>query len=337
MSIYKDAAGRLHVAVQIHGRRLHRRCPRGATKAEAQALEAQWRRQLWLGELGAGADPGLPAAIEEYLKVCRQKSIAKTAGHAYQLADWVRGKRVADAPAVAEDYIAFHRRRLAADTINHRLAILKGACKLAWRREWIKEPLWVRIPRLPVANRREVYLTQAQIEALAAASDAIGADAILIAGYTGMRLSELCALRREDYRDGALWVGDSKNGRPRAVPVIERIADACARLPLPVGHRALQVRFEAARAAVGVPWATFHTLRHSCASMLVQRGVDLYTVGRILGHSSPAITQRYAHLAVDGLRSKMAVLDCASPATPPSTNPQAKQRPTRKCSGHFSR
>lgn len=42
---------------------------------------------------------------------------------------------------------------------------------------------------------------------------------------------------------------------------------------------------------------TFHSLRHSFASRLVQAGVDLYTVQRLLGHASPIMTQRYAHLA----------------------------------------
>lgn len=40
-----------------------------------------------------------------------------------------------------------------------------------------------------------------------------------------------------------------------------------------------------------------HTLRHTYASHLVQGGVDLYTVSKLLGHSSVSMTQRYAHLA----------------------------------------
>jgi site-specific recombinase XerD len=41
----------------------------------------------------------------------------------------------------------------------------------------------------------------------------------------------------------------------------------------------------------------WHDLRHSCASMLINAGVDLYTVGKILGHSTPQTTARYAHLS----------------------------------------
>lgn len=49
----------------------------------------------------------------------------------------------------------------------------------------------------------------------------------------------------------------------------------------------------------------FHDLRHSTASMLINQGVDLYVVGQILGHSSPATTARYAHLAQATLKKAM--------------------------------
>src|SRR5262249_28178240 len=42
---------------------------------------------------------------------------------------------------------------------------------------------------------------------------------------------------------------------------------------------------------------TFHDLRHTFASKLVQRGVDLFTVQKLLTHSDPKLTARYSHLA----------------------------------------
>ncbi len=45
----------------------------------------------------------------------------------------------------------------------------------------------------------------------------------------------------------------------------------------------------------------FHTLRHTFASKLVQKGVSLYVVQRLMGHKSIKMTERYAHLAPENL------------------------------------
>ncbi|HET6675963.1 MAG TPA: tyrosine-type recombinase/integrase, partial [Nitrospiraceae bacterium] len=53
----------------------------------------------------------------------------------------------------------------------------------------------------------------------------------------------------------------------------------------------------------------FHDLRHTFATRLVQAGVDLYKVQRLLGHKSPAMTQRYAHHYPESLRDGVEILD----------------------------
>lgn len=58
-----------------------------------------------------------------------------------------------------------------------------------------------------------------------------------------------------------------------------------------------------------IPDASFHTLRHTTASWLVQQGVDLYAVGQILGRKTPRMTQRYAHLSPDYMASSVGKLD----------------------------
>ncbi len=65
--------------------------------------------------------------------------------------------------------------------------------------------------------------------------------------------------------------------------------------------------FRRACESVGVTNVRFHDLRHTFASALVQKGVDLYRVQRLLGHRDGRMTQRYAHLAPENLREAVQV------------------------------
>jgi site-specific recombinase XerD len=59
--------------------------------------------------------------------------------------------------------------------------------------------------------------------------------------------------------------------------------------------------WQTARSAAKLPGLLIHDLRHSAASFMVNSGVDLFAVGKVLGHASYQSTQRYAHLANDTL------------------------------------
>ncbi|WP_415872629.1 tyrosine-type recombinase/integrase [Burkholderia ubonensis] len=56
-----------------------------------------------------------------------------------------------------------------------------------------------------------------------------------------------------------------------------------------------------ARTKAGHPDVRFHDLRHSAASEMINAGIDLYTVGGVLGHKTTTSTKRYAHLVTDKL------------------------------------
>src|ERR687894_320377 len=69
-------------------------------------------------------------------------------------------------------------------------------------------------------------------------------------------------------------------------------------LPENLHRRALKT----AAAEAGVPWAGFHTFRHTAASMLIAEGRNIVQVSRFLGHHSPSFTlDVYAHLMDDGV------------------------------------
>ena len=66
--------------------------------------------------------------------------------------------------------------------------------------------------------------------------------------------------------------------------------------------RNLRRVLDAATKRAGVPWAGFHTFRHTCASMLFENGKNIKQVAAWLGHGDPSFTLRtYVHLMDDGL------------------------------------
>ena len=122
--------------------------------------------------------------------------------------------------------------------------------------------------------------------------------AIRVAFYSGMRLGELHSVETSD---GALVLHDSKNGDRRAIPAHPKIRHLLRHLPLPGPKITVQRAWERARAVVGLDHVHFHDLRHSAASEMANAGIDLYTVGKVLGHRDARSTQRYSHLTADTL------------------------------------
>ena len=121
-----------------------------------------------------------------------------------------------------------------------------------------------------------------------------------------MRQAEIC---RAVVQGQSFVLADTKNGLPRIVPIHRRISHIVHTpdlWPITLTTWSLSKMFKAGAIAAGLGHARFHDLRHSTASELVNAGVDLFTVGGVLGHKSQASTARYAHLSQDRMREAMA-------------------------------
>jgi integrase len=80
--------------------------------------------------------------------------------------------------------------------------------------------------------------------------------------------------------------------------------------------------------------ATMHTLRHSYATHMLEAGVDVMTLQKILGHRQLATTARYLHLRSDQLQRLPSLLDRLALPAPAAPNPANQQASKPQASAH---
>jgi integrase len=181
---------------------------------------------------------------------------------------------------------------------------------------------WPKRLMLKEPSGRIRFLLDNEIDRLLKASehDVVMQTAIVASIGTGIRQGELLRLEWKDLdlagdqtkSGAALTVRLSKNGQRRAVHLPANVVDALKRLrqqpvvsPVhvflnfdgrPMRKSLLETRWQKIREAAKLVDFHWHDLRHTCASILLQQGATLAQVGGVLGHKSPSMTQRYAHL-----------------------------------------
>lgn len=218
-------------------------------------------------------------------------------------------------------------------SVKHVLVLLRMLINWGVKQGMCKQPdpskLHFEMPTLD--NERTESLTMEQLtayeDALDKEADQDLAALFRLALVTGMRKSALLNLRWDDCdfegRIITLRGEVAKKGKTERIPmsevaakILEKIAHQQSEYVFPGrdGGPRKEIRRMAQRvkARAGLPkdFRPLHGLRHAYASLLISSGkVDLYTVQKLLTHSSPKMTQRYAHLADDALRRAANVAD----------------------------
>jgi integrase len=176
-------------------------------------------------------------------------------------------------------------------------------------------------------NRSERFLSQEEIDRLLATTmpdwckDTI--EGILL---TGMRRQEALGLKWQHVRNGLLYLGKTKTGDPRWLPINEDLREHLKALRAkhglksqyvfcdPNGNKIKGDSFSKAvksvlkRACIDV-MRPVHILRHTFASHFVMREGDLPSLQKMLGHDEINMTMRYAHLAPDYLKKSIEVMN----------------------------
>jgi integrase len=233
-------------------------------------------------------------------------------------------------PYDIERFKAWRMEKVSPVSVNIDLRTLKAALNRAF--DWgllSKHPCKRTIP-VRVPDHSPAYLNEADFVRLCESiKQKWLLDIIIFAVATGMRQGEILNLRwnEVDLSRRIVRVGNkdgfrTKAGKERNVPLNDmalKIIAGRGRTGRYVFvntngekvHRdTLTKTFKKKIRKLGLEEELhFHSLRHTFASWVVQRGVPLYHVQKLLGHSSIKITEIYSHLEEDNLRSCVNVLD----------------------------
>jgi len=203
-------------------------------------------------------------------------------------------------------------------TVYQELSLLRRMFNVARKRwKWVKDnPVSDGDLSFSVGSRnaRDRWLTVEEEDTLLEkATNPVWLRALLITAlHTGMRRGELLALTRKDIDFPRRLVRVE-----RSIPMSQTLYETLQTIKVrdmsgtlfPIAIRSLRAAYDEALAKAGITDFHFHDLRHTFATRLVQNGVDLYKVQKLLGHKNIAMTERYAHHYPESLRSSVEVLD----------------------------
>jgi integrase len=220
------------------------------------------------------------------------------------------------------------KRKLAPATINRLVAFVRTVLYEAVSREYIDRNPAARLKMLPEENVRFRVISTLEERKLLEKTPPWLAQAIQVALLTGLRQGEILRLRGYDVDRERRLIhvsSETKNHHSRLVPypealetILRELLPDEGRLDALVFARAGGEAFKRCHIVNGFRKAvrtaelhdcTFHDTRRTYASRLVNRGVSLPVIAKLLGHGATYVTERYAHVSEGALAAAVARLD----------------------------
>ena len=241
---------------------------------------------------------------------------------------------------IADEYASWRAETKSANTHNKDLNLFAQCWRILSPRYGLEYNPWSdeHITRLKLQPNRRRNLTPAECRAILAAATPEQRTIITVALFTGLRLGDVVRLKWSEIDLERKWIGRTqhKTGREVAIPIIPKLAHmlrdwrkACdpeseyvfpaqfARLRSFGGTEAISRTFRSLFARAGIKThsadengkkfrdASFHSLRHTFVSSLIDAGVNPLIVKEAAGHSVMATTAGYTHIAEKSLRAAM--------------------------------
>lgn len=201
------------------------------------------------------------------------------------------------------------RRKLTHNSAAKYFSAFRGLLRLAYRERLIREDLNICLDTIAPEEVKKNFLTASEVKTLAATPCEIPVlkSASLFAILTGLRISDIMALRWEDIRTDsmgapAMFIRIKKTRRESVHPLSPQMLVLCGERregPVFEGFRRSMAQMPLRKwlKSAGITRRiTFHRFRDTFATLQLAAGTDIYTVSKMLDHSNVSTTQIYARI-----------------------------------------
>ena len=330
----RNRNGRLYIEVYTHGRQVRRSLGLTLTGNRAQdkkvmslarIIRSRREMQIACAEWGIPDMTASEKLLHKYIEENYQKTKNQTLGRCLHYVKKFGGGDVALArltPAWVADFQEWllTESGLSQGSASLYSSALRHQLQLAVRDGLIESSPADSVRNIPMPESKKRPLTMAQLRTLAAIPipGRLGAEvkkAFLFACFTGLRVSDLRTLKREmlcERVDGTVWLckQQKKTGAVVSIPLHRNALSLLGSRETDEGHvfpllaatksnTDQYLRKWGLRA--GIDHVSWHTARHTMATIALEHGAELRTVSGLLGHTNISTTLRYA-MATDPLK-----------------------------------
>lgn len=214
-------------------------------------------------------------------------------------------------------------RHLKNSSINRYLEILSKMFNLAIVNGELSENPVSKSGFLKEDNHTIRFLTSEEEQRLFKSIDSVAPylrPIVTIALQTGMRRGEILNLQWSDIKNGYIELLETKSGKMRNIPISSTLSDVLATIPPKSSYVFANPKTNKPYTDIKKSWKNvlddaeisnfrFHDLRHTVATRMVEKGIDLLVVKDILGHARIETTLRYAHPVPERKQAAIDVLN----------------------------
>lgn len=316
MGIYKKRNGKFYCRIQYKGQRQNLLCAGCKTEDEAKIFAANALTHLVQVVNGVAVDDRKIIRFRDLTKVfliyseTNKKDYKRDKAKVEVLKSFFGDDLEKITPTRIEDFKAVMLEKYSNAYVNRYLACLKTIFNLGIKNELITYNPMKAVKMLKEDNQKIRYLTEDEESRLFEFLPEHLKPIVICALQTGLRKSNILQLRWElvdlDFKFIEVLAQNNKGHKIIKIPISDKLLQILTELPriseyvfvnpdTGQPYKDISEGFNNALKKAKIENFRFHDLRHTVATRLVEKGIDLRVVQEIMAHSTIVTTQRYMH------------------------------------------